>query len=92
MHGRLFTLITADYSAIYAWGMEITHEAGCTAVIYRWDPTTREPMFGTHPSAEEARELYSRLLHTPLIRLWMDYSDEIDDLHELLEAAYPEPA
>lgn len=86
MHGRLFTLITADHTGVFAWGMEITDDVGTTAVIYRREPATREPMFGTHPSAEDARELYSRLLRTPLTRLWMDYSEEVDELIDLLDA------
>lgn len=60
MQGRLFTLVSED-DGIFAWGMEITHPDGCAAVIYRWDPTTRQSTQGVHDSAERARVLYSRL-------------------------------
>jgi hypothetical protein len=43
VEGRLFTLVdAAEYDDIFAWGMEITHPDGRAAVIYRWDPTTRQ--------------------------------------------------
>lgn len=62
MEGRLFTLVDEDdHDGIFAWGMEITHPDGRAAVIYRWDPTTRQSTQGVHDSAERARVLYSRL-------------------------------
>lgn len=67
MHGRLFTLVTdEDHDSIFAWGMEITHSDGCAAVIYRWDPTTRQSTQGVHSSAEGARILYSLVAGVPL--------------------------
>jgi hypothetical protein len=66
MHGRLFTLVSED-EGIFAWGMEIRHPDGCAAVIYRWDPTTRQSTQGVHGSAEGARVLYSRMAGVPLM-------------------------
>lgn len=67
MHGRLFTLVSEDDNdGIFAWGMEITHPDGCAAVIYRWDPATRQSTQGVHSSAEGARVLYSRIAGVPL--------------------------
>jgi hypothetical protein len=65
MHGRLFTLTSED-DGIFAWGMEITHPDGRAAVIYRWDPATRQSTQGVHSSAEGARVLYSRIAGVPL--------------------------
>jgi hypothetical protein len=68
VEGRLFTLVDADdYDGIFAWGMEITHPEGRAAVIYRWDPTTRQSTQGVHSSAERARILYSRVAGVPLV-------------------------
>lgn len=66
MHGRLFTLVSED-EGIFAWGMEITHPDGRAAVIYRWDPNTRQSTQGVHGSAEGARVLYSRMAGVPLM-------------------------
>jgi hypothetical protein len=67
VQGRLFTLVDEDdHDGIFAWGMEITHSDGCAAVIYRWDPATRQSTQGVHDSAERARILYSRLTGVPL--------------------------
>jgi hypothetical protein len=74
VHGRLFTLVDADdHDGIFAWGMEITHPDGRAAVIYRWDPTTRQSTQGVHDSAERARLLYSRLAGVPLALLDGDH-------------------
>lgn len=79
MHGRLFTLISADNNddGIFAWGIEITHQDSCEAVTYRRDPESRQATHGVHNSAETARDQYSRLIQVPLTLLYMDYTDEI---------------
>lgn len=76
MQGRLFTLVTAEvgtevHDGIFAWGMEITHQDGCAAVIYRWDPGARQSTQGVHRCAEGARLLYSRAAGMPLALVWM---------------------
>jgi hypothetical protein len=75
MDGRLFTLVSEDdHEGIFAWGMEITHPGGRTAVIYRWDPTTRQSTQGVHSSAEGARVLYSRIAGIPLALVDAEHS------------------
>jgi hypothetical protein len=67
VHGRLFTLVSsADHDEIFAWGMEITHDDGHAAVIYRWNPCTKQSTHGIHSSAEGARALYSLSAGEPL--------------------------
>jgi hypothetical protein len=73
VEGRLFTLVSADdYGRIFAWGMEITHDDGSAAVIYRWDPMSQKSTHGVHSSAEGARGLYSRVAEVPLVLVWME--------------------
>jgi hypothetical protein len=70
VQGRLFTLVSStDQDEIFAWGMEITHADGHAAVIYRWNPCTKQSTHGIHGSAEGARLLYSRAAGVPLLLL-----------------------
>jgi hypothetical protein len=84
VEGRLFTLVdAAEYDDIFAWGMEITHPDGRAAVIYRWDPTTRQSTQGVHSSAAGARVLYSRLAGVSLTLAWMDLREGASHLPAL---------
>ena len=84
MHGRLFTLVSSG--DIFAWGMEIAHADEHAAVIYRWDPCTKQSTHGIHSSAEVARLLYSRGAGVPLDLVWMDLRAELERLYALLDA------
>lgn len=69
MECRLFTLVPIeDDSEIFAWGMQLTDEAGSEAIVYRRDPVSQQYELGLHSSAENALTGYS--LIEPMTIRW----------------------